>query len=93
MKLLQLEVYPSSAEIVVGDSIQFCAYFRFTSGHVTLRPEDIGTCGADYLARFTIEERDLTLDERAWITCTGRYVLDPGCHRLEERTAKVTRRG
>ena len=82
VELSGLEVYPQAPTLVAGDSVQLCAYFRFASGRVAIRPADIGRCGADYLARFTALERQLTLDELAWITCTGRYLLAPGCYRV-----------
>lgn len=76
--LHQLELYPQTATVMVGSQVQVCAYYRFTTGRVALRPVDV-YCTVDYNTRFSAAERSLTQEEQDWISCAGRYVFDPGC--------------
>jgi hypothetical protein len=64
---ISLEVRPSAAVIAAGGTVQLCAFWRFGSGHVVMRSQDVPTCGPAYTANFTLTQRSVTAPEQGWL--------------------------
>ncbi len=64
--LQALIVGPGTMTLTVGQSGQFCGYYKFASGHVAMRTQDRLGCQADYGTRFTVFEKAVTITEQVW---------------------------
>jgi hypothetical protein len=63
---ISLEVRPSATVIAAGGTVQLCAFWRFGSGHVVMRSQDVPACGSAYTANFTLTQRSVTAPEQGW---------------------------
>lgn len=79
----KLDVIPSTATLVIGQTLQGCAFFRFANGQIGMRSVDGARCLNVYLSKYSAAQRALSCQMVDWLdgssTCPvgsfARYAL------------------